>query len=94
MCQRIVDEPHGQGDGCLDTHVPGLAGAVRGSRRAQVRARRSGHSDRARRDVALPEKKSEPLWTWKAWDRASGQRVDLECRDFTVIAGTCSVPHL
>src|SRR3954462_3004730 len=24
-------------------------------------------------------KKSEPLWVWKAWDRASGQLVDWEC---------------
>jgi insertion element IS1 protein InsB len=29
--------------------------------------------------VALCEKKSEPLWIWKAWDRASGQLVDWEC---------------
>src|SRR5215207_8585687 len=25
------------------------------------------------------EKKSEPLWVWKAWDRASGRLVDGEC---------------
>ena len=25
------------------------------------------------------KKKSEPLWIWKAWDRASGQLVDWEC---------------
>src|SRR5215218_6181028 len=25
------------------------------------------------------EKKSEPLWVWKAWDRASGRLVDWEC---------------
>jgi transposase len=25
------------------------------------------------------KKKSEPLWVWKAWDRASGQLVDWEC---------------
>src|SRR3954467_3271642 len=25
------------------------------------------------------EKKSCPLWIWKAWDRASGQLVDWEC---------------
>ena len=29
--------------------------------------------------MALSEKKSEPLWVWKAWDRASGQLVDWEC---------------
>jgi insertion element IS1 protein InsB len=29
--------------------------------------------------VALSEKKSEPLWSWKAWDRATGQLVDWEC---------------
>src|SRR3954464_13343442 len=25
------------------------------------------------------KKKSEPLWVWKAWDRATGQLVDWEC---------------
>jgi insertion element IS1 protein InsB len=25
------------------------------------------------------KKKSQPLWIWKAWDRASGQLVDWEC---------------
>jgi IS1 family transposase/transposase-like protein len=25
------------------------------------------------------KKKSEPLWIWKAWDRATGQLVDWEC---------------
>ena len=29
--------------------------------------------------MALLEKKSEPLWVWKAWDRASGRLVDWEC---------------
>jgi insertion element IS1 protein InsB len=29
--------------------------------------------------VALPEKKSNQLWIWKAWDRATGQLVDWEC---------------
>src|SRR5205085_3199281 len=30
---------------------------------------------------AAVEKKSEPLWVWKAWDRASGRLVDWECGD-------------
>ncbi len=29
--------------------------------------------------MALLEKKSEPFWIWKAWDRASGQLVDWDC---------------
>ncbi|WP_404810459.1 IS1 family transposase [Methylobacterium flocculans] len=29
--------------------------------------------------MALSQKKSEPLWIWKVWDRASGQLVDWEC---------------
>ena len=43
------------------------------------------HGDRARRDDAgavlphPPEKKSQQLWVWKAWDRASGRLVDWEC---------------
>ena len=28
---------------------------------------------------ALSEKKSQKLWVWKAWDRATGQLVDWEC---------------
>ena len=45
----------------------------------EARAGGPGGGDRARRDVALSEKKSQPLWIWKAWDRASGQLVDWEC---------------
>src|SRR5215216_2309948 len=79
LCQRAVDEPHRQAAGRLHTHHPGLAGAVRPGLRPEARARRSGRGDRARRDVALSEKKSEPLWIWKAWDRATGRLVDGEC---------------
>src|SRR5829696_1428077 len=79
LCQRPVHEPHRQAPGCLDPHDPGLARAVRSRLRPEARARRPGGGDRARREVALPEKKSEPLWVWKAWDRASGQLVDWEC---------------
>src|SRR5215212_1255884 len=77
--QRPVDEPHRQAARRLDPHGSSLAGAVCGSLRAKARAGRSGGGDRARRDVALSEKKSETLWIWKAWDRASGQLVDWEC---------------
>src|SRR5215216_3127137 len=77
--QRLVHEPHRQVAGRLDPHHPGLVGAVRGRLRPEARAGGPGGGDRARRDVALPEKKSEPLWVWKAWDRASGQLVDGEC---------------
>src|SRR5829696_5757089 len=75
LCQWSVDEPHRQVTRRLDTHHPGLAGAIRPGLRPEARARRSGRGDRAGRDVALSEKKSEPLWVWKAWDRASGQLV-------------------
>src|SRR5919205_13713 len=54
--QWPLHEPHGQAPGCLDTHGPSLAGAVRGSLRAEARAGRPGRGDRTRRDVALPEK--------------------------------------
>src|SRR5215207_4606701 len=50
--QRAVDEPHRQAPRCLDVHRPGLAGAVRGSLRAETRASRPGGGDRAGRDVA------------------------------------------
>ena len=29
--------------------------------------------------MALSQKKTNKLWIWKAWDRASGQLVDWEC---------------
>src|SRR5215203_6040726 len=77
--QWPVDEPHRQAPGRLHTHHPGLAGAVRGRLRPEARAGRPRGGDRAGRDVALSEKKSEPLWIWKAWDRASGRLVDWEC---------------
>src|SRR5215217_7306741 len=79
LCQRPVDEPHRPAPGRLNPHHPGLAGAVRGRLRPEARAGGPGGGDRARRDVALLKKKSEPLWIWKAWDRASGQLVDWEC---------------
>src|SRR3954468_20657794 len=41
---------------------------IRGRLRPEARAGRTSGGDRARRDVALSEKKSEPLWVWKAWD--------------------------
>jgi hypothetical protein len=65
--------------GVSTSTVQALAGAVRSRLRPEARARRPGGCDRARRDVALSEKKSEPLWVWKAWDRASGELVDWEC---------------
>src|SRR3954466_223894 len=77
--QRLVHEPHRQAAGCLHAHHPGLAGAVRGRLRPETRARKTSGGGRARRDVALSKKKSEPLWIWKAWDRATGQLVDWEC---------------
>src|SRR5215204_4871244 len=79
LCERSVDEPHRQAARRLHAHHPGLARAVRGRLRPEARAGGSGGGDRAGRDVALSEKKSEPLWVWKAWDRASGRLVDWEC---------------
>src|SRR5215210_129500 len=79
LCQRSLDEPHRQAARRLHTHHPGLVGAVRGRLRPEARAGGPGGGDRARRDVALLKKKSEPLWIWKAWDRATGQLVDWEC---------------
>src|SRR5215210_1455048 len=79
LCQRPVHEPHRPAARCLAPHHPGLARAVRSRLRAKTRAGRTSGGDRARRDVAGSEKKSEPLWIWKAWDRASGQLVDWEC---------------
>src|SRR5215203_2787402 len=79
LCQRPVEEPHRQAAGCLDPDHPSLAGAVRPSLRPEARAKGPGRADRARREGARSETKSEPLWIWKAWDRATGQLVDWEC---------------
>src|SRR4051812_34883532 len=72
-------EPHRQALGFLNAHHPGLARTIRPGLRPEARARRSGRRHRARREVALSKKKSQPLWVWKAWDRASGKLVDWEC---------------
>src|SRR3954468_13117063 len=77
--ERSLDEPHRPAAWRLNTDYPGLAGAVRRRLRPEARAGRTSGGDRARRDVALLKKKSEPLWVWKAWDRATGQLVDWEC---------------
>src|SRR3954452_633016 len=57
LCQWSVDEPYRQVAGRLDPHHPGLARAVRPGFRTKARAGRTSGGDRARRDVALPEKK-------------------------------------
>src|SRR5215218_9290676 len=53
--------------------------AVRQGSRAETGAPGSCPGHRARRDVALSKKKTNKLWIWKAWDRASGRLVDWEC---------------
>lgn len=58
---------------------PGLGRAARPGLCPEARAQGQGRGDRARRDVALSEKKPNKLWVWKAWDRATGRLVDWEC---------------
>src|SRR4051812_34640366 len=77
-CQRPVDEPHRQAAGRLDPQRDGLDRAVRRSLRPKTRAGRPGRRGRAGRDVALPKKKSNKLWVWKARDRATGRIIDWE----------------
>jgi hypothetical protein len=79
LCQRPVEEPQRQAARCFHAPRASLVRAVRGSLRAEARAKGPGRADRARREGALSETKSEPLWIWKARDRASGQLVDWEC---------------
>src|SRR5829696_7766911 len=72
--QSLRSELHGH------TRPGQAAGPEGGGRlRPEAGAGGPGRGDRAGRDVALSEKKSEPLWVWKAWDRASGRLVDGEC---------------
>ncbi len=70
---------HRQAAGRVHALGAGLDRAVRPGLRPETRAGRSGGGDRARRDVALHQKKSHQLWIWKAWDRATGRLVDWEC---------------
>src|SRR4051812_44102602 len=79
LCQRPVDEPNRQAPGRLHPDRPGLDRAVRQGPCPEARAGRPGGGDRAGRDGALSQKKSNQLWIWKAWDRATGRLVDWEC---------------
>src|SRR3954453_8824330 len=76
--ERAVDEPHRQAAGRVDAERAGLDRALRRSLRPETRARGPRRRGRARRDVALPKKKSDKLWVWKARDRATGRLVDWE----------------
>src|SRR3954451_168818 len=76
--ERAVDEPHRQAAGRVDAQRPGLDRALRRSLRPETRARGPRHRGRTRRDVALPKKKSDKLWVWKARDRATGRLIDWE----------------
>src|SRR5918993_2120134 len=79
LCQRAVDEPHRQASGRVDTQRHDLDRAVRQGSRPEAGAGRPCPGHRTRRDVALSKKKTNKLWIWKAWDRASGRLVDWEC---------------
>src|SRR5215212_9335727 len=79
LCQRPVHEPYGQAAWRVHAIGDDLDRAVRQGSRAEARARRPCSGHRARRDVALSKKKTNKLWIWKAWDRASGRLVDWEC---------------
>src|SRR5919205_3705898 len=76
--ERAVDEPHRQAARRLDPQRDDLARAVRRSLRPEARARGPGRRGRAGRDVALPKKKRNKLWVWKARDRATGRIIDWE----------------
>src|SRR3954454_2488630 len=76
--ERAVDEPHRQAAGRVDAERAGLDRTLRRSLRPETRARGPRRRGRARRDVALPKKKSNKLWVWKARDRATGRLIDWE----------------
>src|SRR3954471_13427224 len=76
--ERAVDEPHRQAARRVDAQRPGLDRALRRSVRPEARARGPRRRGRAGRDVALPKKKSNKLWVWKARDRATGRLIDWE----------------
>src|SRR4051812_49066216 len=76
--ERAVDEPHRQAAGRLHPERDDLDRAVRQSLRAQARAGGPCRRGRAGRDVALPKKKANKLWVWKARDRATGRIIDWQ----------------
>src|SRR4051794_28284474 len=76
--ERAADEPHRQAARRVDAQRPGLDRALRRSVRPEARARGPRRRGRAGRDVALPKKKADKLWVWKARDRATGRLVDWE----------------
>src|SRR3954454_5771724 len=76
--ERAVDEPHRQAAGRVDAERAGLDRTLRRSLRPETRARGPRRRGRARRDVALPKKKTNKLWVWKARDRATGRLIDGE----------------
>src|SRR3954452_25396249 len=76
--ERAVDEPHRQAARRVDAERAGLDRTLRRSLRPETRARGPRRRGRARRDVALPKKKSNKLWVWKARDRATGLLSDWE----------------
>src|ERR687884_243781 len=76
--QRPVDEPHRQAARGLDPQRDDLDRAVRRSLRPETRARGPRRRGRAGRDVALPKKKRNKLWVWKARDRATGRIIDWQ----------------
>src|SRR3954465_11106679 len=71
--ERPLDEPHRQAARGLDAQRDDLDRAVRQSLRAKARAGGPCRRGRAGRDVALPKKKADKLWVWKARDRATGR---------------------
>ena len=64
--------------GRVDAQRDDLDRAVRRSLRAEARAGGPCRRGRAGRDVALPKKKANKLWVWKARDRATGRIIDWE----------------
>src|SRR3954451_21989450 len=85
--ERAVDEPHGQAARRVDALGAGRDRALRRSVRPEARARGPRRRGRAGRDVALPKKKRNKLWVWKARDRATGRIIDWELgsRDKTTL---------
>src|SRR3954471_1892995 len=76
--ERAVDEPHRQAPGRVHPERDGLDRAVRQGLRPEARAGGPGGRGRVGRDVALPKKKRNKLWVWKARDRATDRIIDWE----------------
>ena len=82
LLRRPVAERDRQAAGRLGAERDALGQGPCAAPLPQARARRQPHGrGRARRGLALRQKKASKLWIWKAFERGTGRLIDWECGD-------------